>query len=97
MSVPDAGAGKAAFVQRNESHMVNEHEIPLSSVEAGRKVRLVRVDAGQGLRARLAAMGLIPNVEFSVLRNAHPGPFMINVKGSRVMLGRGMAHKIMVV
>ena len=41
-------------------------------------------------------MGLVSNVEISVVSNAHPGPFVINVKGSKVMLGRGMANKIMV-
>ena len=45
---------------------------------------------------RLASMGLVSNVEISVVSNSHPGPFVINVKGSKVMLGRGMANKIMV-
>jgi Fe2+ transport system protein FeoA len=70
--------------------------IPLSTVAAGRKVRLAKVDAGQNLKSRLAAMGLVPSVEMTVVRNGHPGPFVISVKGSKVMLGRGMAQKIMV-
>jgi Fe2+ transport system protein FeoA len=69
---------------------------PLSVVKAGEKVKLVRIDAGRGLSSRLAAMGLLPNVELTVVRNGHPGPFVISVKESKVMLGRGMAQKIMV-
>jgi Fe2+ transport system protein FeoA len=35
-------------------------------------------------------------VEITVISNGHPGPFVVSVKGSRMMLGRGMADKIMV-
>ena len=69
---------------------------PLSSVKAGTKVRLVRIDAGRGLNSRLASMGLVPDTEIRVVSNSHPGPFVIIVKDAKVMLGRGMAHKIMV-
>ena len=69
---------------------------PLSMVKAGEKVRLVSINAGRGLNTRLASMGLLPNVEITVVNNSHPGPFVISVKGSKMMLGRGMAHKIMV-
>lgn len=70
---------------------------PLSAVEAGQTVRLVSIEAGHGLRSRLTAMGLVPNVEITVIRNRHAGPFIMSVKGTRMMIGRGMAHKIMVV
>jgi len=69
---------------------------PLSTVQAGEIVKLVRINAGHGLNSRLASMGLLPNVEVTVVRNTHPGPFVISVKDSKMMLGRGMAHKIMV-
>jgi len=69
---------------------------PLSQVSEGKTVVLVRIDAGHGLNNRLAAMGLLPNVKFEVVNNHHPGPFVISLKGSRMVLGRGMANKIMV-
>ena len=68
----------------------------LSEIRSGQKVRLVSVEAGHGLTHRLISMGLLPNVEITVVKNSHPGPFVINVKGSKIMLGRGMANKIMV-
>ncbi len=71
--------------------------MPLTTIQVGRRVKLVSVDAGCGLQGRLAAMGLVAGVEIEVLRNSPPGPFLIAVKGTRIMLGRGMAHKIMVV
>ncbi len=41
-------------------------------------------------------MGLVPGVEIEVVSNAFHGPFVVSVKGSRMMLGRGMAWKILV-
>jgi len=65
-------------------------------VGAGQTVKVVKIDAGRGLNSRLAAMGLVPNARITVVSNGHPGPFVLSVKESKVMLGRGMAHKIMV-
>jgi ferrous iron transport protein A len=72
------------------------HVRPLSAVGPGERVRLVRIDAGRGLNSRLASMGLVTDTEIKVVSNSHPGPFVIVVKEAKVMLGRGMAHKIMV-
>lgn len=69
---------------------------PLSTVRSGQSVKLASIEAGRGLNSRLASMGLLPNTEITVVNNGHPGPFVIRVKGTRMMLGRGMAHKIMV-
>ena len=65
-------------------------------VRAGGTVRLARIEAGRGLKSRLASMGLITGVEITVVSNSHRGPFVISVKDSKMMLGRGMANKIMV-
>ncbi len=68
--------------------------MPLAMVETGRRVRLVGIDAGRRLEARLADMGLVPGVEIDVINNTFRGPFIVAVKGSRIVLGRGMALKI---
>ena len=76
---------------------MNENPLkPLSQVEAGQTVRLVSVDAGIDLKQRLAAMGLLPNVQITVVRNWHCGRIIVNVKNTKVVLGRGMARKVMV-
>ncbi|MHC4130977.1 MAG: FeoA family protein [Planctomycetota bacterium] len=69
---------------------------PLTNITDGEKVILVKIDAGRGLKSRLASMGLLPQTEITVISNKHPGPFMISVKKTKMMLGRGMADKIMV-
>lgn len=70
---------------------------PLSTVKAGEAVKLTSIEAGRGLNSRLASMGLLPGVEIKVVSSRHSGPFVISVKNSKMMLGRGMAHKIMVI
>ena len=76
--------------------MTNAMHIPLSSVRTGERVRLANIHAGDGLKSRLAAMGMVPNTEIVVVSNGSPGPFVIAVKGCRIALGRGMARKVMV-
>ena len=76
--------------------MENKQIRPLSTVRAGETVKLIGVDAGQGLKSRLASMGLLSNMEFTVVSNGHPGPFVISVRNSKMVLGRGIAQKILV-
>ncbi len=69
---------------------------PLSQVEEGETVSIVAIDGGRELRSRLTTMGLLPKTRISVIRNGKSGPFVINVKNSKVALGRAVADKIMV-
>jgi ferrous iron transport protein A len=69
---------------------------PLSTVKAGQTVKIASIHAGRGLNSRLASMGLVHGTQITVVNNDQPGPFVISIKGSKMMLGRGMAHKIMV-
>jgi ferrous iron transport protein A len=69
---------------------------PLSQVKEGQTVSIVAIDGGRELRSRLTAMGLLPNTLIRVIRNGKSGPFVINVKNSKMALGRGVVDKIMV-
>jgi ferrous iron transport protein A len=68
----------------------------LSAAKSKRGFRILNINAGHALQARLASMGLVPGVEFEVLANHNHGPLILALEGSRIMLGRGMAAKIMV-
>jgi len=76
--------------------MENKQVRPLSMVKDGETVRLVNINAGRGLNSRLVSMGLVSNVKITVVNNGRSGPFVISVRDSKMMLGRGIAHKIMV-
>jgi len=68
----------------------------LEMVAVGKRVRVLGIRAGRKLQARLAALGLVPGVEVEVLRNAAHNTLLVKIKESKVMLGHGMACKIVV-
>ena len=70
--------------------------MPLSMVSSGEVVQVVAVRAGWGLQRRLADMGLTPGVQVRVMNSQRPGPVVLDIRGSRLALGYGVAHKIMV-
>ena len=74
----------------------NNTGVPLSTIQVGREVTLANINAGRELKSRLAAMGLIPKAKFKVVSNNSSGPFVVSVRGSKIMLGRSMVHKISV-
>jgi Fe2+ transport system protein FeoA len=69
--------------------------MPLAMVSVGEHVRLVKVNAGEKLVCRLGSMGLTPGVEMRVLQDSG-GPKTVCVRDSRIALGKGVAHKILV-
>ncbi len=72
-----------------------EHTLPLTMLPPGRPARVVEVRAGRQLRDRLAGMGLVPGRVVRVLRD-NGGPLLVAVGETRLAVGRGMAHKILV-
>lgn len=72
--------------------------VRLTEVEAGATVCVVAVEAGLGLQSRLAAMGIFPGTSIRVVQrpNAFKGPFIVRRGESRLMLGYGMAQKMLV-
>ena len=74
---------------------MREQVFPLSMTSMGEWVKLEKIVGGEGLNNRLAALGLTPGTEICVVQDAG-GPLLVSVRDSRIALGRGMAHRIMV-
>jgi ferrous iron transport protein A len=70
--------------------------MPLAMVQSGELVTVTEVRAGRGLQRRLADMGLTPGVQIRVINNEMSGPVLIDLRGVRVALGRGIVLKIVV-
>lgn len=70
--------------------------MPLTMVEKGREVVLHEIRGGMGIRRRLTDMGLHTGSHLRIVSNSGGGPFVISIGDTRLMIGRGMAHKIMV-
>ncbi|MCK4601525.1 MAG: ferrous iron transport protein A [Phycisphaerae bacterium] len=70
--------------------------MPLAMASLGQEVELVTVNGGRGLLHRLAELGLRTGVRFRILTQGQPGPFIILLKDTRLVLGQGMVHRILV-
>ncbi len=70
---------------------------PLDMVEENQEVRVVDIQGGWGVRRRLGQLGIHPGDIITVVRyGAFQGPILIQVHGSQVALGRGIASRILV-
>ncbi len=66
-------------------------------VRHGLRRRHGRRDRGWGLERRLMDMGLTPGIMVTVVKSApFNGPLEVLVRGSRLVLGNGMARRIFV-
>ena len=70
--------------------------MPLNMVPPGREVLFRAIHGGRGIRSKLADLGLTPGVKLKVISNGLPGPLIINLRGTRLALGYGIASKILV-
>ncbi|MGQ9615397.1 MAG: FeoA family protein [Spirochaetota bacterium] len=70
--------------------------VPLSMLPRGKSARVVRIEGGHLLRRRLADIGIIPGKVIEVAHGWGGGPRVVIVDGAKIVLGRGMLHKIIV-
>lgn len=69
---------------------------PLSLAPAGEPMTIVDVRAGRRLRHRLSNLGLVPGTVVEVVTSLGHGPVILAVGDSRLALGRGASHKVLV-
>ncbi len=69
----------------------------LDQIYENRKAKVIDIQGGSGIRQRLSQMGIHPGDIITMLRyGALRGPLLIEIHGSQVALGRGIASKIIV-
>lgn len=71
-------------------------EIPLCAATRGKLLTVIGFRGGHGMQRRLADMGLTPGLELKLISCDRHGPVIVDVRGTRLALGRGVAHHIMV-
>ena len=73
------------------------HELTLDQIQSGQTVRVRGIRGGWGCSQRLNQMGIHAGDPITVKRNVRwGGPILVQVHGSEIALGRGMARHIMV-
>ncbi len=69
--------------------------VPLSMLSSKEEAVIKVVRGGPGLVRRLCEMGFIEGTVIRVLQN-EGGGCVVNIRGSKMVISRGLAHKIMV-
>lgn len=69
---------------------------PLSDLEAGTTGTVRELRGGREFAGRVAGMGIAIGATLRVVQNYGEGPIMIDVRDTRLALGRGEAMKIVV-
>jgi len=69
----------------------------LDTVEIRRQAKVILIDGGHGVRAHLNTLGIHVGDQLTVVERApFRGPVLVEVNGTRVAIGRGIASKVSV-
>ena len=70
--------------------------ITLADAPLGTPLKVKGISGGQRAQARLAALGILPGELVEIKQRDNGGPVLLDVKGTRVALGRGISCKVLV-
>jgi ferrous iron transport protein A len=76
--------------------MQTKNGVSLSAVRTGASVHIRSVRGGRHVLSRLASLGFTPGARLRVIQNFGRGPIIVELRDTRVALGRGEARKILV-
>jgi len=69
----------------------------LDQMYENRKAKVIDLQGGSGIKQRLSQMGIHPGDTITILRyEPLRGPILIEILGTQVALGRGIASKVIV-
>ncbi len=69
--------------------------IPLGLLNEGEEAEIFNTRGGRGAILRVNELGFYPGSRIKIIRNIKAGPVLVELKGSRIAIGRGIAMKIM--
>ena len=84
-------------LKKNELKPGATGHLTLSDAPLSTPLRVTGIESGRQAQTRLASMGIVPGEEVRVLQRDNGGPLLVDVKGTRVALGRGISTKVIVV
>lgn len=68
--------------------------MPLIQLQTGQNAILKDIDWGMKIKRKLYDMGMTPGTPVSMINSSGRGPVILDVRGSRLALGRGIIEKI---
>ena len=79
-------------------NIMNQQGISLLNLPSDQKARIISIQGGYGLQRKLRVMGIREGQEIKIVsKQPFRGPLTVEIYGSQISLGRGMAQKILVV
>jgi len=79
-----------------EKRKINGGSFPLSLAAEGENVRITAIKGGRGVGFKLTELGLPVGSELMLTQRNSGGPVVVACRDTRIALGAGMAHRIMV-
>lgn len=68
----------------------------LDTVSLNTTVRVISLPDGRHAREKLMSLGIVPGETIRVRKNDYGGPLIVDVHGSKTVLGLGLANKVTV-
>ena len=87
---------KASKYALKEREVKTKQVMPLAMALDGTIMTISNLVGGRGMRRRLSELGLMPGENVKVVSNRFAGPFIIEVKGTRLVIAHKLAHHILV-
>ncbi|MFX0014059.1 MAG: ferrous iron transport protein A [Promethearchaeota archaeon] len=68
--------------------------IPLGLLTEGDVAEISHSEGGRGVILRVNELGFYPGSRIKMIRNVKAGPVLVELKGCRIAVGRGISMKI---
>jgi ferrous iron transport protein A len=76
--------------------LMNDERMSLSALAPGEMGVVRELTGGWGFMSRLATLGFTPGAKLTMVQNFGRGPLIVNIRDTRIALGRGEAAKVYV-
>jgi ferrous iron transport protein A len=77
--------------------MTDKKQVPLTMLKSGQSGKVVEIQGGMGLANRLSALGIRPGKRITKVSSMLiRGPITVQVGGTQLAMGFGMARKVIV-
>jgi ferrous iron transport protein A len=75
---------------------MSHNTITLNNLAPGEMGVVHKLVGGWGFTSRLATLGFTPGAKLTMVQNFGRGPLIVNIRSTRIALGRGEAAKVVV-
>lgn len=82
---------------QTKKSFINDMKIPLTELSLNTQAKVAHIIAGRNASQRLSGLGITIGTPIKILSQApFKGPLQIEIRNTRLAIGRGLAQKIIV-